>query len=195
MCAYVCVCDMGGQTESLKKCKTPRLHWVFIAVAKQQYFTWNLVLFIYSSATQRRTKWFWQIVGNCPYCWTGSLASKKHGSICFFFVAVIISERERYMWLSCWVVIHTLAASSWCLRVLCRLLKAGSRSFEINKLRREADQCEIKERIERTERVLRTFLRCLWNNGGYIPSHSTSCFIGSACHSFFFLLSFTFPAC
>lgn len=58
MCVYVCVCDMGGQTESLKKCKTLRLHWVFIAVAKQQYFTWNLVLFISSSATQRRTKWF-----------------------------------------------------------------------------------------------------------------------------------------
>lgn len=35
-----------------------------------------------------------------------------------------------------------------------------------------------------------TFLRCLRNNGGYIPSHSTSCFIGSACHYFFFILSF-----
>lgn len=62
---------------------------------------------------------------------------------------------------------------------------------EINKPMREVDQCKMKGHIERTKRILWTFLRCLWNNGGYIPSHSTSCFIGLACHSFFSF--FLFP--
>lgn len=37
------------------------------------------------------------------------------------------------------------------------------------------------------KKVLCAFLGCLLNNGGCILSHSTSCFIGWACQSFFFL--------
>ncbi len=44
----------------------------------------------------------------------------------------------------------------------------------------------IKQQHERMKKVLHAFLRCLLNNGCRIPSHSTSCFIGWACQSFFF---------
>lgn len=49
----MCVCLWREDRQKVwKKYQNLRLHWVFITVAKQQYFTWNLVFFIYSPEAQ-----------------------------------------------------------------------------------------------------------------------------------------------
>lgn len=183
----MCVCLWREDRQKVwKKYQNLRLHWVFITVAKQQYFTWNLVFFIYSPEAQvvliNCKKMFLLLVSASP--------RKKNNDSIFYY----------YYYFQAWAI-NVSVMPSHDSHPHSHLLLEGppqtAPSFfqggQISQLMKEVDQCKIKERTERTKRgfanVPEMFAEQWWVHT--LTFHFMLYWLGLS--FIFFSLSFSFP--